>query len=162
MTRAVDDVVLATLRAALADTAPPGGDPVQVHDGMVLAPPTPGEPRIIREATPFLVFYSSVGYDDRGDKRNGFPTRRSVYWQITAVGLDRNQAKAAAELAREALRGRALDIPDHRSWRVSVESSQVIRRDDDAIRPDGKPLFYGVDEYAMSITTSPILSTVGA
>lgn len=135
---------------------------VTLYDGMSLAPPKVGEPRVITEPVPFAVFYGSLGYDDRGEHRNGYPSRRSVYWSVIYVGLSRDQALWVGERQREALRGKALIVPGHKSWRVSVESSQVVRRDDDAIRPDGKPLFYGTDEYAASITTRPDQSLISA
>lgn len=139
--RIVDDVVLATLRAS----------GVEIHDGLVEADNTTN---VVVYETPYAVYYSSVGDDpptEENMRMTGQRGRRSVFFTVIYVGLDRNQAKWAGEKIRNAISGRRLVIPGFRSWRVGLEESQRIRRDDDAIRPDGSPLFYGVDNYAVSI-----------
>jgi hypothetical protein len=161
--RAVDEALFALLEDAGmwapalhdADAAVPEGA-MLVHDGLVDADNTGN---LVRYPTPYAVYYSSVGDDPADADENmrliGRRGRRSVFFAITYVGEDRNQTKWAGERIRNALSGRRLAIPGHRSWLVSVEESQRVRRDDDAIRPDGSPLFYGVDEYAVSITLNP-------
>jgi hypothetical protein len=135
--RVVDDVILATLEATA----------VTIHDGLVDADNSTKE---VTYDLPFAVYYSSVG-DDDNRRLSGREGRRSVFFSITYVGLDRQQTKWAGEQIRAALQGQRLVIPGHRSWLVDLQESQRVRRDDDAIRPDGSPLFYGVDNYALSI-----------
>ena len=142
--RAVDDVVL----AALEETG------VSIHDGHVDAN---NESNVVTYTLPYAVYYSSVGDDDDVDNPRliDVHTRRSVFISLIYVGIDRRQAKWAGEKIRDAINGKRFDIPGHRTWKCKVEESQRVRRDDDAIDPDGNPLFYGVDNYATSITLTP-------
>lgn len=135
--RVVDTAVLTALEAT----------PVTVHDGLVLADNTTN---IVTYDVPYAVYYSSVG-DDDNRRLSGRKGRRSVFFSVTYVGLTREQAKWAGEKVRAALQGKRLAIPGYRSWLCELQESQRVRRDDDAIRPDGSPLFYGVDNYALSI-----------
>jgi hypothetical protein len=141
--RAVDNAVLAAMRTALGTT--------KVHDGLTAVRSEPGRPLVITYELPYAVFYSNVG-DDHSPRLDGRTSRRSVFFSVNYVGLTRDQAKWAGEKIRDALEGRRLVVPGHRVWLVDIQESQRVRRDDDAIRPDGKPLFYGVDNYAVSIT----------
>jgi hypothetical protein len=139
--RAVDTAILAAI----------DGLGVDVYDGLV----TPTITNVVDYDLPYAVFYSSLGDDPPAPENarlSGQRGRRSVFFSVTYVGLDRNQAKWAGEKIRAALIESRLVVPDHKVWLVSVEESQRVRRDDDAIRPDGSPLFYGVDNYAVSIT----------
>lgn len=138
--RAVDKVVLDTLKATGITT----------YDGLVKVTAT----NVVNYPTPYLVYYSSVG-DDHSRRLTGRNTRRSVYFRVQYVGLTVHQTKIAGERVRAALEGRRLDIPGHRAWLCDLEESQTVRRDDDAIRPDGSPLFYGVDIYSISVTLIP-------
>lgn len=140
--RVVDTVILAALEATGVD----------IHDGYVET--TTGGSNVVSYTLPYAVFYSSIG-DDDNPRMSGRKGRRSVFFTVTYVGRDRNQAKWAGEKIRDALQGRRFTIPGHRSWLCDLEESQRIRRDDDAVRPDGSPLFYGVDNYAISITLTP-------
>lgn len=139
--RAVDEAILTALATL----------PFDVHDGFV---PSDATGQIVTYPVPYAVYYSSVG-DDHSPRLTGRNTRRAVFFSITYVGLDRNQAKWAGELVRDALEGRRLVVGSQRTWLVGLEESQRVRRDDDAIRPDGSPLFYGVDNYAVSVTKTP-------
>lgn len=142
--RVVDDVVLTTLR-----TLEQGDDEgVQIHDGLVYADNTSN---VVTYDLPYAVYYSSVG-DDDNRRLSGRKGRRSVFFSVTYVGLTREQTKWAGEQIRAVLQGQRLVIPGHRSWLCDLQESQRVRRDDDAIRPDGSPLFYGVDNFAISIT----------
>lgn len=143
--RVVDDVVLAALEAAN----------LNVHDGFVHVDATT---KTVNYPLPFVVYYSSVG-DDDNPRLSGRMGRRSVFFSVTYVGLDRKQAKWAGERVRDVLQGHRFTIPGHRSWLCGLDESQRVRRDDGAARPDGSPLFYGVDNYALSITQTP---TIGA
>lgn len=139
--RIVDDVILAALEAT----------DVTIHDGLV---DIEVGATTISYPLPYAVYYSSVGDDDDDDNPRlvDVHTRRSVFISLIYVGEDRNQAKAAGEKIRGAINGKRFSIPGHRSWKCKLEESQRVRRDDNTTRPDGSPLFYGVDNYAISIT----------
>lgn len=139
--RVVDNVVMAAIEATGLD----------LHDGLVEAD---NSSNVVTYELPYAVYYSSVGDDPptaENMRMTGQRGRRSIFFAITYVGLDRNQTKWAGEKIRAALQGKRFAIPGYRSWPVWLEESQRIRRDDDAIRPDGSPLFYGVDNFAISI-----------
>lgn len=136
--RVVDTAVLGVLEDAN----------LNVHDGLVSAD---NSSNVVTYDLPYVVYYSSVG-DDDNRRLSGRKARRSVFFSVTYVGLTREQAKWAGEKVRAALQGQRLTIPGHRSWLCDLQESQRVRRDDDAIRPNGAPLFYGVDNYALSIT----------
>lgn len=142
--RAVDTAVLALL----------GATGVDVNDGFVDVERESGSPRVVTQRLPFLVYYSNLGHPD-GPRLSGRNCRESVLFQVTYVGIDRNQAKAAGERQRAALEGKRLTIAGRKSWLIVLEESQRVRRDDDAIRADGSPLFYGVDVYTVSLTRTP-------
>lgn len=116
---------------------------------------TEEDSKVVRHRLPYAVYYSSLGDDpptDENVRLAGQRGRRSVFFSVTYVGADNRQTKWAGQKIRDAIAGRRLVVPGHRVWLVSVEESQRIRRDDEAARPDGGPLFYGVDNYAVSIT----------
>jgi hypothetical protein len=139
--RVVDDVVLAALEAT----------GVTIHDGLV---EVDNSTKVVTYPLPFAVYYSSLGDEDRDDNPRlvDVATRRSVFITLIYVGEDRRQAKWAGEKIRAALSDKRFVIPGYRTWKCRLEESQRIRRDDDAARPDGSPLFYGVDNYALSVT----------
>lgn len=133
------------------DALEPGPDQLIVHDGTVAVDNTTN---IVTYRLPYVVYYSSLGDDPPAPENmrlTGQRGRRSVFFSMTYVGGTRWQAKHAGQQIRDAINGQRVVVPGHRSWRVGLEESQRIRRDDDAIRPDGSPLFYGVDNYAVSI-----------
>lgn len=136
--RAVDNVILTALEAT----------GVNIHDGLVVVDNTTN---VVSYPLPYAAYYSSIG-DDDNRRLAGRKVRRSVFFSVVYVGADRNQTKWAGEKIRAALQGKRFVIPGHRTWLCDLQESQRIRRDDDAIRPDGSPLFYGVDNYAVSIT----------
>lgn len=143
--RSVDTVLL----AAAAATG------VTIHDGEVDADNTTN---VVTYDLPYAVYYSSVGDDPPAEENmrlTGQRGRRSVFFTFIYVGEDRTQVKWAGEKIRAALQGRRFTYAGvDKSWPVWLEESQRVRRDDDAIRPDGSPLFYGVDNYAVSIQLS--------
>lgn len=141
--RAVDDVVLGALRAI---------PNLNVHDNYLQVDDQDAEGRdIVTYAMPYVVFSSAVG-DDDNRRLSGRERRRSVPFWLTYVGLTREQTKWCGEKCRAALKGRRLDVPGYRTWLVELEESQRVWRDDEAARPDGAPIYYGVDAYAVSIT----------
>ena len=138
--RAVDDVVLADLDLT------PG---VDIYDGVSVVDISTN--KVIYDL-PLAVYRSNIG-DDADDSAmlDGFRTRRSVFFDLTYLGVDRNQAKAAGEKLRARLERRRFVIPGFRTWPCRLESSTRVFRDDDAVTVDGSPLFYGVDSYDISI-----------
>ncbi len=140
--RAVDDVVLARLGLL---------DGFDMHDSVLLLDDDDGNPKIVTYDLPYAVYTSNIGDDDR-PRLTGRRARRSVFFSILYVGIDRNQAKACGERIRGSLQDKVIDVPGHRAWLCRLEESQRIRRDDEAVRPDGSPLYYGVDNYALPIT----------
>lgn len=129
-----DDALLALLRAV---------PNLNVHDGFVPADETD---KVISVPLPYVVFYSTTGYDNDA-RQCGDVAGRVVEFQLTGVGGDRQQAKAALEKARGALSRKRLDG----SLIRHSDDNQPVRRDDDYTRPGNKPLFYGVDRYAVAV-----------
>ena len=75
-----------------------------------------------------------------------------MFFSIIYVGETREQAKFAGEAIRAALERNRLTVVGHtNTWPCELLESQRVRRDDDAMRPDGTKLFYGVDNYDLSI-----------
>ena len=139
--RVVDTAVLATLKAAN----------VNVMDGFVI--PVGVGTKVVDYPVPYAVYYSNTG--DRDNPRlTGRGRRDDVFFSITYVGLNREQAKWCGEKVRAALVGKRLTISGRKTWLVRVVESQRVRRDDDAVRPDGAPLFYGVDNYSVAVTAA--------
>lgn len=112
------------------------------------------DPVVVDYPVPFATYSSSVGDDDLR-RLSGRRVRRSVFFSFTYVGVSRTQAKWAGEALRAALEMHRPDLAGHASWPIQllVGGSQRVRRDDAVMRPDGSPLFYGIDDYAVSITT---------
>jgi hypothetical protein len=120
------------------------GAGLNVHDGYVKADETA---KVISVALPYVVFYSSPGYDN--DLRFFGAGGRVLEFQVTAVGATREQAKWALDKARVALsRQRLGDAVIRRS-----DDNAYVRRDDDYTRPGGGPLFYGVDRYGVAVVS---------
>lgn len=137
--RVVDDAIITALRAA----------GITVHDGDV---PTERDGTVVTAPLPYLVYFSNVGDDVEETMRiAGMRSARSVFFSWNCVGADRNQAKAVAERARDAVNDKRLVVPGWKVDLLKVETSQRVRRDDDAVRPDGAPLFYGVDEGSVVV-----------
>lgn len=136
--RVVDDVVLAALKEI----------GVAVHDSEVTVDTTT---KVVKVGLPYAAYHSSIG-DDADPRLDGRNTIRTPYFSITYVGEDRNQAKALGEKIRNALEGRRFAISGRRAWLCRLDESTRVFRADDAIRPDGRPLFYGVDSYSLPVT----------
>lgn len=142
--RVVDDAVLATL----------SGINVPVYDGVAEVDSNEAPVRVVTYDVPYAVYRSSIG-DDGNSRLDGRWARRTVSFNLTYVGLDRRQAKWAGERIRDALQGKRLTVSGHKTWLCELLESQRIRPDHDAVRPDGSPLFYGVDTYALAVTLTP-------
>lgn len=142
--RAVDDAVLERLTAV----------PFDVKDGFFDARPPEGV-MVVTYDLPYAVYYSSVGDDDEQTRRlSAHIPRDSVFFSLTYVGIDRRQTKAAGEAIYNLLRRWRPTVAGYRCEVVQRLESQRVRRDDTAARPDGAPLFYGVDNYAVGVRPS--------
>ena len=115
---------------------------LNVHDGYVDADETE---KVISVPLPYVVFYSTPGYDNN-ERQCGGVGGRVVEFQITGVGGTREQAKWALDQARTALSRKRLNGSLIRRF----DDNQFVRRDDDYTRPSGDPLFYGVDRYGVA------------
>lgn len=116
---------------------------------------------VVTYPVPYLVYESSVGDDEHKStaRMSGPGDKRSVFFSLAYVGETGNQAKWAGELARAALRRQRVTGTGIRaSGLIRLEESQRVRRDDDAIRPDGTPLYRGVDLYSVVVTPEEFFS----
>lgn len=139
----VDDAIL----AALAADAPK----VRVIEDRAAFERDPTQRVVIQGPFPYAVWRSAVG-DDANMRLSGQKSRLSVPFWLTYVGENHRQAKLAGAHLRFALKDRRIAVPGHQTGLVSLQESQRIWRDDEAVNPLGKPLFYGVDSYAVSIS----------
>jgi hypothetical protein len=150
--RVVDNAVLAHL-ATLTPLAPVVGEysgdlEARVHDGYVT--PDDKEGKVISKALPYVVYLSNVG-DDINRRLAGYNSRRSVFFATTYVGDSREQCKVAGEAVYAALADKRIPGMPANSGRIQLDTSDRIRRDDDAARPDGTPLFYGVTTWSVAL-----------
>lgn len=137
--RVVDTVLLSMLRST----------GFTVHDGLVVVD---NSGKTVEYPVPYATYTSSIG-DYHAERLDGRPGILSVFFSVTYVGTTREQAKGLGEKFRAVLvRKRVNGTGITRSGLIHLEESQRVRRDDDAIRLDGTPLFYGVDNYAVSVT----------
>lgn len=102
--------------------------------------------KVISIPLPYLVYVTTPGYDN-DPRQCGDVGGRVLEFQVTAVGRSQRQAKWALDHAREALSRKRLG----RALIVRSEDNLYVRRDDEFTRPDGGPLFLGVDRYAVAI-----------
>lgn len=127
------EALLLRLRAAV--------DPV--YDGEV---PTDGEGRPLSQR--YAVLYAAVPVRQSEDL--ALVADRHVFrWQITSVGMDRQQAEWVALRCRDAVLDARLVAE---GWQLGVaehSSSVPIRRDDDV---PGGDLFYAIDTYNVTAT----------
>lgn len=153
----IDDVILFALGGDKVGTGEPGPLGVTIWDGLMKPFPLNDEGKaVVTYDLPYAVYTSNVGLDTHRRVCGG-TARTSTFWAIQYVGADRWQTKWAGKRIRDALRGR-LTVAGRRTGIPICDVSPRIWRDDDAIRPDGTPLYYGVDEYAVS---APRMTTGG-
>lgn len=125
---------------------------VTIRDGFWDARPDVSTPLVIKNPLPYATYTSSVGDDDESTRRlSADIPRTSVFFSFNYVGLDRNQAKAAGERIRAQMKRWRPTVAGFSTEIVELLESQRIRRDDEVVRPDGMPLFYGVDNYAVGV-----------
>jgi hypothetical protein len=97
--------------------------------------------------TPYYVYESSTGDDSQKstERLSGPGDKRSHFFTIGYVGDTAEQARAAGAKAHAAFRrARITGAGIRNSGFITVDEAQRIRRDDDAINPDGHPLYRGV------------------
>lgn len=134
MSRAVDTAAVAALEGAGLTVAV---DKVPVH--------TDGTTVLLD--VPYLAYYSNLGEPTNRDM-TGRAKSNVVDFQITYVGVTREQAKWAGERARAALGVRLGSF-----GRPRVAESQRVREDTDArvlVGDQYRTLFYGVDIYTVA------------
>lgn len=129
MTAEIDDQVLELLRAT----------PVHVHDGWVKD--SDGDAKTISAPLPYAVFYTTPGYPV--NRRVGGRGGREYEFQVSCVGITREQAVWAQEQVEEALDGVSITVAGQPRQISRSDDNQVIGRDDTWTRPDGGPLFFG-------------------
>ncbi len=137
----VDAAVLARART---QTACP------IIDGWFPTPAVPfGEPRVVDIPLPYATYMSSFG-DDSEPRLNGKNAQREKFFRFYVAGISHEQVVAAIAWIRAQLEGFRVTIPDGREVSLAVvDSSPLIFRDDGAVRPDGKPIFAGLDNYTV-------------
>ena len=139
---AADDALIARLETTGVD----------VNDSFV---DSDNSTNIVTYPTPYFVYESSVGDDDNDNvaRMSGPGDKLSHFFSLAYIGTTPEQARAAGKKARVALRRHRLTGTGIRkSGFVHLDESQRVRRDDDAIREDGTPLYRGVDLYSVVYT----------
>jgi hypothetical protein len=133
---------------------------VRIYDDQTGIDPMSPDTVKVSYPVPFATYSSSVG-DDDNRRLSGRRGRRSVFFSFTYVGETREQCKWAGERLRGALERHRPVLTEYRCWPIALllGGSQRIRRDDAVMRPDGSPLYYGIDDFAVSLALHP---TVGA
>lgn len=116
---------------------------LDAYDGFVEADETE---KVISVPLPYVVFYSTPGYDN-DERLCGGVGGRVLEFSVTGVGVDRWQAKWALDQARSVLNRRRLNGNLIRR----SEDNESVRREDTYTRPGGDPLFYGIDKYAVAV-----------
>jgi len=149
----IDDVILEILAGAELSTGEPGPLGVAIFDGEQKPFLEDAEGKaVVTYNLPYAVYTANVGLPFNL-RLSGRHTRNSTFCAIQFVGGSRWQAKWAGQAIRDALAGRRLQVDDLPTGLISVETSPRIWRSDDAIRPDGSPVYYGVDEYAVGASS---------
>lgn len=119
-----------------------------VMDGFV--PTSNDNSKVVSYELPFVVYYGAPGVPSTM-RLTGRRQQTNVGFMVTSVGIDRNQAKWACEKARAELEGRRLILAGRKSGLITCLTSPWVWRDDDMIRPDGKPIFYARDTYEVPV-----------
>lgn len=115
---------------------------LNVYDGAV---DVDEDTKVISVPMPYIVYWSSTGYD-RDARKSGDVNGRVHEFQLTGVGETREQAKAALDKARAAISRKRLNG----NLIQRQPDNPLINKDDDLTRPGGAPIYYGVDRYAVA------------
>lgn len=140
-----DDGLLAMLDASPSLVLYDGitATPNAIYDGYVEVDETL---KVIAVPLPYVVFYSTPGRDN-DERQSGQVAGRVVEFTITAVGVDRRQAKWILDKARDVLSRKRLDGNLIKRDDVNLP----VDRSDEYTRPGGGPLFFGIDRYAVAV-----------
>lgn len=133
MTRALANAVVARLRSQLEPA-------VTVYDGAV--PPAPNKP-----APKYVVVYPDTGPRSR-DRLAAVSSKATLRFQLTSVGLTRDNAQAIADLADAAVCDYRLTVPGWAPAPISADESLAV-----PVRPDNDvspPVFYAVTQYLLT------------
>lgn len=141
--RVVDNAIIARIQGA----------GLTVHDGIVTVDT---KTKKVLYTLPFVVYYGSLGIEE-APRLSGRRRQRTVGFMATYVGESREQAKWAGEKVRGALSGVRLSIPGYKVGLIELVTSPWVWRDDDMLRPDGQPVFYGRDTYEVPIFNVPTM-----
>lgn len=134
--RAVDTLALARLQST---GRPVAEDKVPVAD----------DGKTVQLQAPYFAYYSNIG-EPRNRDLAGLAKSTVTEFQVTYVGITRDQAKWAGERARTALT--ATKMAPY--GRPRVVESQRVREDTDArvlVDDRYRTLFYGVDIYRVVV-----------
>lgn len=140
MTSADDATVLALLNAVAN---------LNVWDGHV--EDSDADLSVISADLPYVVFWGGYDDDTPGDSLAGTSGAHLTEFRVTAVGGTREQAKWAGEQARAVLNRKRVTFVAGSRFVRCTENSGYVTRDDTWTRPDGAPLFSGIDQYEVLI-----------
>jgi hypothetical protein len=111
--------------------------------------------------TPYFVYESSTGDDNQEstERLSGPGDKRSHFFSVAYIGDTPEQARAAGAKAHAAFRRTRITGTGIRSSGfITVDESQRVRRDDDAINPDGHALYRGVSLCSVVYTPEEFFS----
>lgn len=115
---------------------------LNVYDGPV---PVDAENAVISVAMPYVVYWAAPGYE-RDIRFGGTSGGRVKDFQLTGVGETREQAEEALSRAYAAINRKRVN-----GQLIRLQSSAIIRKDDDFTRPGGLPIYYGADQYDVPV-----------
>lgn len=116
---------------------------LNVYDGYVNADDTL---KVIAVPLPYVVFYSTPGYDNN-KRMCGGVSGRVLEFTVTGVGGTVEQTKWALDKARTVLSRQRLNG----NLIIRDDSNDPVRREDTYSQPGGLPLFYGIDRYGVAV-----------
>jgi hypothetical protein len=134
------------------------GTGIDVNDSFV---DSDNSGKTVTYPTPYFVYESSTGDDEQAstERLSGPGDKRSHFFSLAYVGDTAEQARAAGAKAHAAFRyTRIAGSGIRSSGFITVDESQRVRRDDDAITPDGHPLYRGVSLCSVVYTPEEFFS----
>jgi hypothetical protein len=117
--------------------------------------------QVVTFPTPYFVYESSTGDDNQEstERLSGPGDKRSHFFSLAYIGDTPEQARAAGAKAHAAFRRTRITGTGIRSSGfITVDESQRVRRDDDAINPDGHALYRGVSLCSVVYTPEEFFS----
>jgi hypothetical protein len=107
-------------------------------------------PVVVEREMPYAVYFGSTGLPSRR-RLSGHRSHQSVYFSFRGVGISDEQARWVMQELQDTLEGLRLVVPGRQTGLVSVDGSNRVFRDDEAVQPNGGPVFYGEDYYAVGV-----------